>query len=350
MNEMLSQEKSTSKKRKSKKSSSTTVDKKITDLVRGVGSTSMAQAAVALSSILNKQVSIKNPKIKHIKFKEALAELNEPKVSAVFKFKEGLKGNNLFLLNVSDAVIIADLMVDGDGHPDDQEFTEMELSAVSEAMNQMIGSVSTSIATMIDKKVDIFPPEVNLWENGELLNFDGIAQEADVSLVLFDLIVDGVIESQLIQVFTEEMVNEISESITQEASEMLEKTMTTNEDISEKKERTRKQRTRKVTIHKPEFDNLTNGKIESSIDNLDLLMDVPLDFSVVLGNSRKSIKEILSLGVGSVVELDRLTDEPLEIYVNSKLIAQGEVVVINENFGIRITSILSKKQRINHLN
>ena len=122
------------------------------------------------------------------------------------------------------------------------------------------------------------------------------------------------------------------------------------EETKNKKERTRKQKTRKVSIQQPEFDELADNKVESNIDNLDLLMDVPLDFSVVLGSSRKSIKEILTLGVGSVVELDRLTDEPLDIFVNSKLIAQGEVVVINENFGIRITSILSQKQRMNKLN
>ena len=122
------------------------------------------------------------------------------------------------------------------------------------------------------------------------------------------------------------------------------------EENTGKKERTRKQRTRKISIQQPEFEDLEEEQVELTNDNLDLLMDVPLDFSVVLGNSRKSIKDILKLGVGSVVELDRLTDEPLDIYVNSKLIAQGEVVVINENFGIRITSILSQKQRINNLN
>ena len=78
-------------------------------------------------------------------------------------------------------------------------------------------------------------------------------------------------------------------------------------------------------------------------------MDVPLEFSVVLGRTKKTIKEILSFGNGSVIELKTLADEPLEIYVNGKLIAQGEVVVINENFGVRITNILSKEQRVQNL-
>jgi flagellar motor switch protein FliN/FliY len=84
-------------------------------------------------------------------------------------------------------------------------------------------------------------------------------------------------------------------------------------------------------------------------DNLDLIMDVPLNLSVVLGRAEKSVRDILSFNSGSVVELNRLTDEPLEILLNGKLIATGEVVVINENFGIRITNIVSQRQRIDHM-
>ena len=347
MNEILAQDKTNGKKKRSKKSSTTSFEKNATSLIREVTSTSMSQAGITLASILHKEVNIQNPSIKHMTLKDALEELEQPKVAAKFKFKEGLKGSNLFLLDVEDAVVIADLMVDGDGNPENKIFTELELSAVSEAMSQMIGSVSTSIATMIDKKVDIYPPEVELWENGETLNFDGAELDTKVSVASFEFIIDDIIKSQIFHIYTDEMGKEISSCIETDSTN---NSGNDDESSSEKKERTRKHRTRKVTIQKPEFDNLAGQKVESGIDNLDLLMDVPLDFSVVLGNSRKSIKEILSLGVGSVVELNRLTDEPLEIYVNSKLIAQGEVVVINENFGIRITSILSQKQRINHLN
>lgn len=80
-----------------------------------------------------------------------------------------------------------------------------------------------------------------------------------------------------------------------------------------------------------------------------MILDVPLDLSVVLGRSKKTIKDILSFNTGSVIELEKLTDEPLEILLNGKLIATGEVVVINENFGVRITNILSQKQRIHNL-
>ena len=106
----------------------------------------------------------------------------------------------------------------------------------------------------------------------------------------------------------------------------------------------------KIAVKKPVFPALTPGVQENKAPrNLDLIMDVPLEFSVVLGKSKKTIKEVLSFGNGSVVELNKLAEEPLEIYVNGKLIAQGEVVVINENFGIRITNILSKEQRVQNL-
>lgn len=105
----------------------------------------------------------------------------------------------------------------------------------------------------------------------------------------------------------------------------------------------------KVTVKRPIFQDLEEEQESRAPRNLDLIMDVPLEFSVVLGKSKKTIKEILSFGNGSVVELNKLADEPLEIYVNGKLLAHGEVVVINENFGVRINNILSKEQRVRNL-
>ena len=82
-------------------------------------------------------------------------------------------------------------------------------------------------------------------------------------------------------------------------------------------------------------------------NNLELLMDVPLQVTVELGRTQKLVKEVLALGPGSVVELDKLAGEPVDILVNERPIAKGEVVVIDENFGIRVTEILSPKDRLN---
>ncbi|MBP1042018.1 flagellar motor switch phosphatase FliY [Vagococcus sp. BWB3-3] len=321
-------------------------DQTITDIIGEVGNISMSQAATTLSSILNRRVLITTPRVTYVKFQQILDELVTPKVSTVVEFKESLEGSNLLLLNVEDAIIIADLMIGGDGTTTNTEFTELELSAVGEAMNQMIGSASTSMATMIGKKVDILPPDVNLWNDQKQVSYKGLDADTIVCKISFDLSVEGVIESEIMQIYTQQMVQEISDMMLADTGEVLADRYQPEPSVTES---SNAKPEKKVTIQTPEFQPLENKKNDSTIDNLDLIMDVPLDFSVVLGNSRKSIKEILSLGVGSVVELDKLTDEPLEVYVNGKLIAHGEVVVINENFGVRITNILSQKQRLTNL-
>ena len=89
---------------------------------------------------------------------------------------------------------------------------------------------------------------------------------------------------------------------------------------------------------------LTNSK-----SSLDIILDVPLDVEVVLGSARKRIDEVRNLAPGAIVELDKLVDDQVDITVNGTLIAQGEVVVVNENFGVRITNILAPYERISRL-
>jgi flagellar motor switch protein FliN/FliY len=85
------------------------------------------------------------------------------------------------------------------------------------------------------------------------------------------------------------------------------------------------------------------------VQNLDFILDIPLKVSVELGRSKAVIKDLLQLGQGSVIELDKLAGEPLEVLVNGKLIARGEVVVVNEKFGVRLTDIISPVERIETL-
>lgn len=329
------------------------------DIIGEVGNISMSQAATTLSSILNRRVKITTPKVSKIKFADILVGLTAPKVATTVEFNEGLFGSNLMLLEVDDAVIIADLMMGGDGNPKSKKFTELELSAVAEAMNQMIGSASTSMATMINRKVDILPPVVDLWENQESITYDKIVSEDEIYCISFSLSVEGLIESEIMQVFTEPVVEDIAQAMLSDKAQSIRKPdeessiveeIEEKEPITEQNPQSRLEKTtdKKTSVSSAEFQPLDPGPFSEG-DNLDLILDVPLDLSVVLGKSRKSIKEILTLNTGSVIELDKLTDEPLEILVNGKLIATGEVVVINENFGVRITNILSQKQRLSHL-
>ena len=83
--------------------------------------------------------------------------------------------------------------------------------------------------------------------------------------------------------------------------------------------------------------------------DMDFLLDIPLEISVELGRTRMFIKDLLQLGQGSVVELDKIAGEPMEVLVNNKLVARGEVVVVNEKFGVRLTDIISPTERIRQL-
>lgn len=322
------------------------------DIIGEVGNISMSTAATTLSSILNHRVSITTPRVSMLTFEEIMQECTVPRVVANIEFKEGLKGDNFLMVDIGDAAIIADLMMGGDGSSANEKLTELELSAVAEAMNQMIGSASTSMATMLNRTIDIFPPDVSIWENEDSVNHPIKDSVGNVCKIAFDLTVEGLIQSEIMQIYTMEMVEKIADIMMgDEEEEIIEEEM--EEEIEEKyqAEPVRKEEIREsVIVQRPVFQDLDPeaGK-KKSPRNLDLIMDVPLEFSVVLGKSKKTIQEVLSFNNGSVIELNKLADEPLEIYVNGKLIAEGEVVIINENFGVRITNILSKEQRVQNL-
>lgn len=311
------------------------------DVIGEVGNITMSTAATTLSSLINRRVSITTPRVHYMSFKEIIQGCEIPKVVMRIEFNEGLLGNNLLMVNMKDSAIIADLMMGGDGTKGSEELTEFELSAVSEAMNQMIGSASTSMAQMLGKSIDILPPEVSVWNNKETIDYKKYITEDYICKISFRLSVEGLIESEIMQIYTLDTVKEI-------VGIMMGDAIKTSPVIEpEVIEMPRKQQ--EMQVQKPVFATLEDTSGANQKRNLDLIMDVPLEFSVVLGKTKKTIQDILALGAGSVVELNKLADEPLEIYVNGKLIAHGEVVVINENFGIRMTQILSKELRVKGL-
>lgn len=315
------------------------------DIIGEVGNISMSQAATTLSSLLNRQVKITTPRVSQCTIKEILEDSEFPKVVTSIQFRDGLDGSNMLMIDVPDAIIIADLMMGNDGtNASTTEFTDLELSAVGEAMNQMIVSASTAMATMFERKIDIFPPQVDVLDQE---NKPAYADEPIVA-ISFEMTVEGLINSRIVQLFTESTVREINDIMLQDKAVTLSDRVQQAESSSNNEEV--KRMDKKVEIQKPDFQELSDGGTLEVPRNLDLIMDVPLEMTVVLGKSRRTIKDILALGAGSVVELDKMTDEPLEILVNGKLVAEGEVVVINESFGIRITNILSKEERVRNLN
>lgn len=333
------------------------------DLLGEVGNISMATAATTLSTILAKRVNITTPQVQMTTLRELQENLAIPNVVLQVKFEEGLKGSNVLLINVSDASIIANLMMGGDGTNPSSELSEIEISAVSEAMNQMIGSASTSMATMLNKDINIYPPSTQVWDREMNIIVEDIELEQPIVKIAFRLTVEDLIDSEIMQIFTLNTVKGIVHDLTggnqhppqeaekpQEQAPIQEQEPPVQEEIDTEPEvYFEEPPQRSVSIQNPQFGQIENKPTGEQPKNIDLIMDVPLEFSVVLGKTQRTIRDVLSLSPGSVVELNKFSEEPLEVYVNGKLIAQGEVVVINENFGIRITNIISATERVKKL-
>jgi len=104
-------------------------------------------------------------------------------------------------------------------------------------------------------------------------------------------------------------------------------------------------------VTKPELDQFESGTVAADSDeaNLDMILDIPVTIAMEIGRTRISIRNLLQLNQGSVVELDRLAGEPMDVMVNGTLVAHGEVVVVNEKFGIRLTDVVSPAERVKKL-
>jgi len=327
------------------------------DVMGEVGNISMSTAATALSTLLNKKVNITTPKVITTTFKELAANFETPYILLQVQFEKGLHGTNILLMNIKDASIIANLMMGGDGSNPNEELSEIELSAVSEAMNQMIGSASTAISTMLSRPVDIDPPFTQIWDNSEEMSLQGISNDTKIVRISFQLTIEDLIDSEIMQVYTLETTKGIAEIMLGGISAVEPENEVENtyheeperEAFFEDEVLEMQSPEEEVRIQKPVFSELKEQPRQRSPRNIDLILDVPLELSVVLGKTKKSIRDILALEPGSIIELNKLAEEPLEIYVNGKHTAQGEVVVVDEKFGIRITNILSAEDRVRKL-
>ncbi|WP_027963197.1 flagellar motor switch phosphatase FliY [Halalkalibacillus halophilus] len=352
------------------------------DAIGELGNISFGSSATALSSLLNQKVEITTPTVSVIS-ESALGEnFPSPHVAVAVDYTDGFEGSNLFVIRSADAAIIADLMLGGDGTSPNDELGEIQLSAVQEAMNQMMGSAATSMSSVFNKKVDISPPKISLLDVASGEGVDYVPNEQVFTKVSFQLQVGTLIDSNIMQLlpvdFTKAFVNELINSnneepaaeeeqiqpketeAPQQASEPSKKEPTRTEtSASNRTENASPQQLGNSHFQKSEAENVENAQFAefeqpSNLQahekrNLDLLMDIPLNVSVELGRSKRSIKDILDLSTGSIVELDKLAGEPVDILVNNKLIAKGEVVVIDENFGVRVSDILSQSERLKKL-
>ncbi|SFK27010.1 flagellar motor switch protein FliN/FliY [Halobacillus dabanensis] len=353
------------------------------DALGEIGNISFGSSATALSSLLNQKVDITTPEISVVARAELQEEFPKPHVAIGVTYTDGFSGENVLVINTKDAAIIADLMLGGDGSDPDEHLNEIALSAVQEAMNQMMGSAATSMSTVFNKKVDISPPIIdvlNLENDSDKRKIPGDEVLVKVS---FQLQVGNLIDSNIMQLIPVSFARDLVDQLLNPEDEMNTQEEQQPEGMDEPSQKEDKvpyseptQREVESTyqpksseLSKPQYVGGPNGHgVEdaniqaaefqdfnpvqlngSEQKNLDMLMDIPLKVTVELGRTKRTVKEILELSSGSVVELDKLAGEPVDIHVNDKLMAKGEVVVIDENFGVRVTDILSPKERLTKL-
>ena len=305
--------------------------------------------------------------------------------------------------------VITDLMMGGDGSNTSGELGELHLSAISEAMNQMMGAAATSLSTMMGKMIDISPPEANLMDLNDVNNGGEIDSflEGDFVKIAFRMQIGDLVDSSIMQLYPLEFANSLYETFItnqggsepapsatpepapapmgaapmqgvaapmgmsdmEQGNPQMNMGMPMNQmggmpmngmqqgmpmmgmngamgmpmmnNMGMPMMNMQGMPAQGMNIQPAQFQSFNSDMgAMAGQENIGLIRDVPLDVTVELGRTRKSIAEILDFAPGTIIELDRIAGEPIDVLVNGKLVARGEVMVMEESFCIRVTEII----------
>ncbi len=426
------------------------------DAIGEVANISMGSSATTLYSLVNRKVNITTPVVTLATWKTLLDSYEKPCVFIQIKYTQGLDGTNILVLKEHDVKVITDLMMGGDGTNTEGELGELHLSAISEAMNQMMGSAATSLSTLLQTVIDISPPESSLFDLTEVKDGKEISPFLGGTFVKisFRMQIDDLVDSTIMQLYPIDFARKLVETFinTQMANidEVTEKKPAQPENDTDTTaqipapgtdNQTQMNNTnlngmnqmgnmgmndmnqmnnmgmngmnqmgnmgmngmnqmgnmgmngmnqmgsmgmnqmgnmgmngmnqmgnmgmngmnqmgnmgmnsmnqmgmmgmpgQNVNVQPAQFQSFSNDNMGTTgQENIGLIKDVPLEVTVELGRTTKSISDILDFSPGTIIELDRIAGEPIDVLVNGKFVAKGEVVVIEESFGVRITEII----------
>lgn len=337
------------------------------DAIGEISNICMGTAATTLYSLVNQKVVITTPVVEITNWEKLTSEYAKPCVFINILYKEGIDGNNVLILKEDDVKVITDLMMGGDGLNPAPELTDLHFSAICEAMNQMMGSSATSLSSMLNCKIDISPPDAELVDMAGNIDAAKTSDflDKDFVRVTFRMAIGDLVDSTIMQLYPIQFAKELYKKFNGEPEEVKEETpppapqpepQPQSQPVPQPQPQPAMGQPMMGQSMMPQmmqpdvnvqsvqfqaFNPVMNPALQQ--ENIDLIMDVPLEVSVVLGRTRKSIKEILEFAPGTIIELDKLAGEPIDVMVNQKLVAKGEVVVIEESFGIRITEIIKEK-------
>ena len=343
------------------------------DALGEIGNISMGSAATTMSVLLSRRVEITTPRVSIGLLDEMRKEYPMPYIIVEVRFTQGINGTNLLAMKENDAAIIADLMMGNDGSNPPEGMSELYMSAVAEAMNQMMGATATSLSSIFKSRVDLAPPKVRLIDLAGSDNItDSVKVGEPLARIAFRMVVEGLIDSEIMLILplhvARDMVDGLLHSTAPASAHQAPRPVNSQsmsapapvaaapmpqQSYAAPPPQQRMQPSmpieQNVLVQPAQFAPLKQTSMNISDSNIGMIMDVPLQVTVELGRTRKLIREILELAPGSVLELDKLAGEPVDILVNGKIVAKGEVVVIDENFGVRITGIVSMQERASTL-
>lgn len=381
------------------------------DIMGELSNISMGTAATTLSSLVNQKVDITTPKVGVSTWQDLVDQYDRPCVFIQISYKEGINGNNVFILKDTDVKIIADLMMGGDGTNMEGEIGELHLSAICEAMNQMMGSSSTSLSSMLGMKIDITPPTANLIDLNDDFALEDYSDflKGNFIKISFKMTVGDLVNSEIMQLYPVELCKTLcnrfgmgedsSQSETSTTSEPEQSAAATVQDMPAPNMSAMEQQPmagnmnygmpmqnasqammqgmpqgmpmqqgmpqsmmmqgmpmqqgmpqgmmmtgmpmQNINVQQAQFQTFSPDIVAvNQKENINLIMDVPLQVTVELGRTSKSIQDILEFSPGTIIELNKIAGEPVDVLVNNKYVAKGEVVVIEESFGVRVTEII----------
>ena len=332
------------------------------DAIGEIANISMGTSATTLYSLVNRKVNITTPTVSIANWKNFIDEQEKPCVFIQIKYTEGLDGANILIMRERDVKVITDLMMGGDGSNIDGELGELHLSAISEAMNQMMGSSATSLSSMLGRMIDISPPEASLVNILENKNGADIAPflAGDFVKIEFRMQIEDLVDSTIMQLYPIDFAKSLYKIFmdqqmgTSAAPAQPDPAPQPQPYVPPQAEMPQMQQAmpqmqmqqmpqmQQANIQPAQFQafNTQMPQQMASQENIGLIMDVPLEVTVELGRTKKSIAEILDFTPGTIIELDKIAGEPIDVLVNGKFVAKGEVVVIEESFGIRVTEII----------
>lgn len=381
------------------------------DIIGEVSNISMGSAATALSNIMGKKVMITSPQVS-FGSTELMKNIERiPSIGVVISYTEGIVGQDVLIIRKQDAIEIVKVLMGEDVSED--EFNEIHISAISEVMNQMMGSSATALSTFIGKSVNISPPSAfELTEENKDEKLNDIYSTIDkMVMVRFLFDVEDVLQSEIYTIMGAEFAQQLVEammnymqpgasakqetqtpppapqrpapepvasepqggsgtkSLSQSEIDRLTAAAFARPQVSEppvyEEPLIQPQPVYQQPVYQPPIQQpapVRQAVAQTSVrpvmlksfddpeppmpmvnSNFGLIQDVPLELAVEVGRARKLVKEVLEMTVGAIIELDKQAGDPVDVIVNGQLIAKGEVVVIDENFGVRITDIIGKK-------